>query len=522
MSDRAVDVNAPRGLERIGAVRDEDIDPAYLEKVTLTFVKKNRLLPLGKKDGKLVVAIADHRAIFALSEVERLTGLPVRAVLADESQIIAAINRFYDRLSGSSREVVEDITEESLEAIATVWEEPKDLIDLTDEAPIIKLLNSLLFEAVKERASDIHIEPYEREIEVRFRVDGVLRPVLSPPKILQEALASRVKILAGLDIAEKRLPQDGKIRLLVAGRDIYVRVSIVPTTHGERIVLRLLDRESGILGLDSLGIDPRGVDALEKLLARNSGILLVTGPTGSGKTTTLYAALNRINSTTRNIITIEDPIEYQLKGVGQMQVSPKVGLTFASGLRSILRQDPDVIMVGEIRDRETSEIAIQAALTGHLVLSTLHTNDTASAVTRLVDMGVEPFLVASSLSAVLAQRLVRVLCPECRVAREATPEQARLFRTTAGEVPEGLRLWGPGGCERCKDTGYRGRTGIYELLTITPSLRDLILKRQDAESIKRAAVAGGMRTMLSDGLGKVRGGVTSLEEVMRVTRDESD
>lgn len=509
-------------VERIEAIRDSDVDPAILERMSLTFVKKNRLLPLKKSDGELRVAIADHRSIFALDEVRRLTGLPVRAVMADESQILGAVNRFYDRLSGSAMDAIEDISEESLDAIATVWEEPKDLIDLTDEAPIIKLLNSIVFEAVKERASDIHIEPYERDVEVRFRVDGVLRPVLTPPKILQEALSSRVKILAGLDIAEKRLPQDGKIRLLVAGRDIFVRVSVIPTSHGERIVLRLLDKEAGIIGLDRLGLSADQVRELERLLSKSSGIILVTGPTGSGKTTTLYAALDTINSTRRNIITIEDPIEYQLKGIGQMQVNSKVGLTFAGGLRSILRQDPDVIMVGEIRDRETAEIAIQASLTGHLVLSTLHTNDTASAVTRLVDMKIEPFLVASSLSAVLAQRLVRVLCTHCKLSYDATAEEARLFHTPSGEPPAGLRLWKAPGCEHCHGTGYHGRTGIYEFLTVGGEMRSLILKQQDADAIKRSAAAKGMRTMLADGLSKAASGVTSIEEVLRVTRDESD
>jgi general secretion pathway protein E len=508
------------GLDRMDAIADSDIDPAILERVTLSFVKKNRLLPLGKVDGALRVAIADHRSIFALSEVARLTGLEVRAVLAPEAQILAAINRFYDRLSGSAEEAIEDISADGLDSISTAWDEPKDLIDLSDEAPIIKLLNSLIFQAVKDRASDIHIEPYEREVEVRYRVDGVLYPVLSPPKIIQEAITTRVKIMAGLDIAEKRLPQDGKIRLLVAGRDIFIRVSIIPTSHGERTVLRLLDREAGVISLDRLGLNPGHVSELERLLTKNSGILLVTGPTGSGKTTTLYSAIHSINSTRRNIITIEDPIEYQLKGIGQMHVNPKVGLTFAGGLRSILRQDPDVIMVGEIRDPDTAEIAIQASLTGHLVLSTLHTNDTASAVTRLVDMGVEPFLVASSVSAVLAQRLVRLLCTECRVSYDATPEEAALF-VPAGTTPvKPIKLWRASGCDACMKTGYHGRTGIYEFLPVTPEIRQLILKSQDSESIERFAVSKGMKTMLSDALTKAAAGVTSLKEILRVTRDE--
>jgi len=317
-------------------------------------------------------------------------------------------------VTGSAQEVVMELEGEDLSTIATELNEPRDLLDLTDEAPVIRLLNSILFQAVKERASDIHIEPYEREVDVRFRIDGILYKILTPPKVVQEAIISRVKIMAGLNIAEKRLPQDGRIRVIVAGRDVDIRVSLIPTFYGERVVLRLLDKKKGLISLEDMGLSVSGVKAMERLLSRNNGIILVTGPTGSGKSTTLYAALNCLNSPDKNIITIEDPIEYQLKGVGQIQVNPKIDLTFANGLRSILRQDPDIIMVGEIRDALTAEIAIQASLTGHLVLSTLHTNDSSTAVTRLIDMGIEPFLVASSLSAILAQRLVRVICPHCR------------------------------------------------------------------------------------------------------------
>ncbi|MDP2689248.1 MAG: GspE/PulE family protein, partial [Deltaproteobacteria bacterium] len=343
------------GFHHMKEIKDEYIDTALLERVSLTYVKKNLILPLRQSGGHLLVAMADHRGIFTLSEMERLTGLPARPVFVDAKEILNAINRFFDRLSGSAEDVIAGLDGESLESIATVWEQPKDLIDLSDEAPVIKLLNSLLFQAVKDRASDIHIEPYEAEVEVRYRIDGVLYPVLTPPKFLQEALVSRVKIMAGLDIAEKRLPQDGKIRLLVAGKDIYVRVSVIPTSYGERIVLRILDRKGEIIGLEKLGLSTAQVSSLEGLLSRNNGIILVTGPTGSGKTTTLYSAISNINSTVRNIITVEDPIEYQLKGIGQVHVNPRIGLTFASGLRSILRQDPDVIMIGEIRDTETAE-----------------------------------------------------------------------------------------------------------------------------------------------------------------------
>lgn len=512
--DKSFEAQAKGRIHRLREIRDEFVDPAILEKVSLSYVKKNMVMPLRVRDGHLLVALAGPRSIFTVNELERITGLPVKPVFADEKHILDAINRFFDRLTGSAQDVVNGMRAESIEAIANEFEEPRDLLDSSDEAPIIRLLNSLLFKAVRDRASDIHIEPYEKELEVRYRIDGVLYPVLTPPKRIQEALASRVKIMAGLDIAEKRLPQDGKIRLLVAGKDVYVRVSVIPTSYGERIVLRILDRKSEIISLDLLGLSPAQVAVLEGLLSRSSGIILVTGPTGSGKTTTLYSAISSINSTARNIITVEDPIEYQIKGIGQVHVNPKIGLTFAHGLRSILRQDPDVIMVGEIRDSETAEIAIQASLTGHLVLSTLHTNDTASAVTRLVDMGIEPFLVASSLSSVLAQRLVRLLCHECREPYAPTAEETRLFRTAPST------LYRARGCDKCFSTGYHGRSGIFEFLVPGPEMRPMILKSQDADTLKRHAVSKGMRTMMEDGLDKAASGATSLAEVLRVTRDE--
>ena len=515
MDNEVFEAAAGGGFHRIKEIRDEYVDPAILEKVSLSYVKKNMVMPLRVKDGHLLVALAGPRGMFTVNELERITGFPVKPVFADEKEITDAINRFFDRLSGSAQEVIDGLGV-NIDAISTAWEEPTDLVDLADEAPIIKLLNSLLFKAVKDRASDIHIEPYEKEVEVRFRIDGVLYPVLTPPKSIQEALSSRVKIMAGLDIAEKRLPQDGKIRLLVAGKDVYVRVSVIPTSFGERIVLRILDRKSEIIKLERLGLNPSQVSAIEGLLARNSGIILVTGPTGSGKTTTLYSAIGSINSTVRNIITIEDPVEYQLKGIGQVHVNPKIGLTFAHGLRSILRQDPDVIMIGEIRDRETAEIAIQASLTGHLVLSTLHTNDTASAVTRLVDMGIEPFLVASSISGILAQRLVRLLCPECKRSYSPAPEEVKLFRTPPS------RLYAAAGCEKCFDTGYYGRSGIFEFLIPGSEMRPMILKNQDADTLKRYALSRGMKTMAEDGLEKAALGITSLDEVLRVTREDAE
>ena len=513
--DPVAEVASRYGLAYRESIKDDEVDPVYLEKLPLGFVKTNRVFPLRKIDGRLLVAIASPSALFALDDVARFLSVTAEPVLVPTAEITSAINRFYERLSGSAKDVMEELEGESLESLADEWQEPKDLLDLTDEAPIIKLLNSLLFQAVKDRASDIHIEPFEKSIEVRFRVDGILYPILAPPKIIHEAVASRVKIMAGLDIAEKRLPQDGRIRLLVAGKDIDVRVSIVPTAFGERVVLRILDRKVGLIGLSEVGLKSDHIRALEGLLKRSKGIILVTGPTGSGKTTTLYASVNRINSRERNIITVEDPIEYQLAGVGQIQVNPKIGLTFANGLRSILRQDPDVIMVGEIRDRETAEIAIQASLTGHLVLSTLHTNDAPTAVTRLVDMGVEPFLLSSSLTAAMAQRLVRVLCRHCKAGYAPEARERSLFREN---VPE--RLYRAAGCERCFNTGYYGQTGIFEFMPVDQTMRVLILKNPDSTTLKEYTLSRGIRTMRDDGLDKAAAGITSIDEVIRVTQED--
>jgi general secretion pathway protein E len=429
--------------------------------------------------------------------------------------------------------VIEDLGAETLDRLATALEEePRDLLEAADEAPIIKLVNSLLFEAVKKRASDIHIEPFERDLMIRYRIDGVLYNVLTPPKRLQASIISRIKIMAGLNIAEKRLPQDGRIGIKIAGRDVDIRVSAIPTAHGERLVLRLLDKGNLLLKLSEIGLQPDRLGTLDQLIRLSHGIVLVTGPTGSGKTTTLYAALNTINAPDKNIITIEDPIEYQLRGVGQMQINPKITLTFAAGLRSILRQDPDVIMVGEIRDGETAEIAIHASLTGHLVFSTLHTNDAAGAVTRLLDMGIEPFLVASSVVAIVAQRLVRVLCPACRQAYRPTPaELAKLgigsFRPLPAEPGPGpdpatsVMFFKAGGCPECLDTGYRGRIGIYEILVMDDEVRALILAKADANAIKARAVERGMTTLREDGARKVLDGVTTTEEVLRVTAEDA-
>ena len=398
-------------METIDRIKDEDIEPSLLKGLPLSFVKGNVFLPLHKEDNELVAAVADNQGFFALLDMARVHNLKPRPLYAPKEVILDAINRIYSQTSRVN-EVMGDIEGEDLSMIATEFESPRDLLELTEEAPIIRLLNAMLMEAVKERASDIHVEPYEQGLDVRFRVDGILRKVLSPPKIIQEALISRIKIISGLDIAEKRLPQDGRIKLLVGGKDIDIRVSIVPTALGERAVLRLLDRRVGILSLETVGLEGSVLSIFKNALSKQNGIILVTGPTGSGKTTTLYASLLKLNTEERNIITVEDPVEYQFKGIGQIHVNPRIGLTFASGLRAILRQDPDIIMVGEIRDEETAEIAVHAAMTGHLVLSTLHTNTASQTVDRIIDSFPSDqqsqirLQLSSSLLGIFSQRLI--------------------------------------------------------------------------------------------------------------------
>jgi len=486
----------------------------------IQFAKRHNLLPVSVDGEVVVVATANPSLIGPIDDLRLLFGKAVRAVVAPAPQIADAINRVYDRASGSTAELVSGLDVERLDLMATELEEPQDLLDANDEAPIIRLVNQLIFQAVKDRASDIHIEPFERQLVVRFRIDGILYDIVKPPKRFQPVIVSRVKIMAGLNIAEKRLPQDGRIRTKIAGKDVDIRVSVIPTAFGERIVMRLLDRSATLLPLDDLGLAGQNLKTVQRLIHQSHGIILVTGPTGSGKTTTLYGALQKINSNEKNIITIEDPIEYQLAGVGQMQVNPKIELTFANGLRSILRQDPDVIMVGEIRDMETAEIAIHAALTGHLVFSTLHTNDSFGAVTRLVDMGIEPFLVSSSVIAVMAQRLVRRVCAKCRTPIQPSSEQLRELGISPAEAAGGT-VFHPGqGCPQCKQTGYRGRIGIHELLIVDDDVRSLIMKNSDAATIRRDATSRGMPTLRDDGTRKVLEGLTTIEEVMRVTQED--
>ena len=489
-----------------------------LDLVPITFLKEYRIFPLERRDGRFRVAVADPLDTRPLNDLATLTKEVVDVAVTTPEEIQRAINRSYERRSGEAQEFVEDIEGGGAESLARNLE-PEDLLDASDEAPIIRFVNSLITQGHKERASDIHIEPFEAELVVRYRIDGILYEVLRPPHKAQASIISRLKIMANLNIAEKRLPQDGRFRVRIAGKDIDVRVSVLPTAFGERVVLRLLDKSSNVLTLEEIGMAPVLLRQVNDMIHKSHGIFLVTGPTGSGKTTTLYASLTRLNSREKNIITVEDPIEYQLAGVGQIQVNPKIQLTFAAGLRSILRQDPDIIMVGEIRDGETAEIAVQSALTGHMVFSTLHTNDAAGALTRLVEMGIEPFLAASSIVGILAQRLVRKICPHCREAYQPTPEMLQEMGL-AQAVPAGAPFYRGQGCDQCMGIGYRGRAGIFELLPVDDQVRDLLLQNRDSASIKSTAVKKGMKSLRDSGVAMALKGDTTIEEVLRVTQEE--
>ncbi len=496
------------------------VDESLIERVPISFAKAHAILPLRREDGAVRVAVSNPLETGPLDDLRLLfDGCELHLELAPQRVILSAINNVYDRGLGSTDALAEDAAED-LDHLATeISQEPVDLLEASDDAPIIKLVNSMLQHAVKDRASDIHLEPFEREIRVRFRIDDVLYEPMKPlPRALQASIVSRIKIMGGLNIAEKRLPQDGRIRLKIAGRDYDVRLSTLPVAYGERVVMRLLPRTQELLSLEALGYGEQQLQIMERLISRPNGIILVTGPTGSGKTTTLYAALARINSTDKNIITIEEPVEIQLAGIGQIEVNAKVGLTFAAGLRSVLRQDPNVILVGEIRDLETAEIAIQASLTGHLVFSTLHTNDAPSAITRLVDMGVEPFLVGSSLVAVLAQRLIRVLCKECRAPYDAPHSELQEIGIRPPDRP--VQIYRAEGCAACKYTGYYGRLGIFELMVVDDDIRALVSQNVDPKTIRRQATRNGMRSLRADGARKVLRGATSVAEVLRATEEE--
>lgn len=503
----------------------DDLDLDLLDNLPIAFARARNMLPLRKGDFGAEVAVVDPFDILGVDQVASALGVRVDPIVVPKMVLIDALNVAYDRhdrLKGRYGAMLEDSRKEA-ETSDPGFEDVVDLLGAgdDDEAPVIQFVNTTFVRAVRDRASDIHIEPHEARVVVRFRVDGVLQEVAEVPKRFHSSIAARIKIMAGLNIAEKRLPQDGRIRIKLAGKDIDIRVATIPLSQGERITMRLLDKSAVLLDLRTIGMDPQTLGALEEMITRPYGIILVSGPTGSGKTTTLYSCLARINTVDKNILTIEDPVEYQLEGISQVAVNAKIDLTFASGLRSFLRHDPDVIMLGEIRDSETAEIAIQASLTGHLVFSTVHTNDAAGAFTRLIDMGVEPFLVASSLLAVMAQRLVRRLCSECKEAYEPSDAEIAKVELTREQVAAaGGKFWRPVGCERCRELGYRGRSGIYEFLTVSDDVRKLVMDRRDAGTIKRAALKDGMRTLRVDGGDKILQGVTSVEEVLRVTQAE--
>ncbi len=487
-----------------------------VDRLPLKFMKEVKCLPFKIEGNTLHLAMADPFDTYSLEGVKMATGCEVKIYLAKEEDILDAIERLYGEGATSMERIIGDLGEAE-EIPFNVEEDVDSLRDMASEAPVIRLVNLIMSKAIEARASDIHMEPFENDFKIRYRVDGVLHDEESPPPRLVPAITSRIKIMAKMDIAERRLPQDGRIRIKPSGKDIDIRVSTIPTVFGESVVMRLLDRSSVILSLEKLGFPSGSLDSFNSLIAKPYGMILVTGPTGSGKSTTLYAALEKINSPDKKIITVEDPVEYQLSGVNQIQVKPHIGLTFGNCLRSVVRQDPDVILIGEIRDRETAEIAIHSALTGHLVFSTLHTNDAAGAVSRLLEMGVEDYLLSSSLIGILAQRLVRIICPHCR---ESFVPGADIAAELGIEPIDNATLFRSKGCEKCSFTGFFGRTGIYELLMVNEDIQHLILNRSDASTIKKKAIDLRMRTLREDGWQKVKNGVTTVAEVLRVTMEE--
>ncbi len=527
--------NTPKSLGRVlidlGYIRERDLVRALAEQVGLEFVdlteyridaaatallpealcRRYRALPIGEEDGKLLVAMSDPANVYALDDIRTITGREVRPVVATANDVEQSIQKF----SGMS-EQVEALATEAADALDT--EAGVTVEAAVEDAPIVKLVQAIMTQAAADRASDVHIEPTETDVRVRFRVDGVLHEVMHSPKSIQGGLISRLKVMGDLNIAEKRIPQDGRVSLRVNNRSLDLRLATLPTVHGEKIVIRILDKTNALLHLSELGFLPQAFESYERSFRKPYGAILVTGPTGSGKSTTLYATLNIVNSIDRHIVTVEDPVEYRLPGVNQMQVNPKAGLTFASALRSILRADPDIILIGEIRDRETAMIAVESALTGHLVLSSLHTNDAPSAITRLIEMQVETFLVGSAIDCVVAQRLARKLCEKCKQAY--APEERELIEAGFAEsrVPDLGLFFRPSGCQSCSNTGYRGRIGLYEVMPMTEEIERLTVERASSETVKRVAIEQGMYTLRDDGLHKAASGMTSIEEIARVVK----
>ena len=497
--------------------------PEFTNFIPIHFLKNYFIVPL-IKNGKdpeqscieSVIAINDPSSLQAVDDLVSLLKIKTyQLVLSTKGEILSTINNFYDKKSDNAQKIVEDMEDD--DSIINKIKQTSDLLDDTSDAPIIKLVNHMISQSVKAKASDIHIEPGPASLKIRYRIDGILYNMLEPPKWIQSSLITRIKVMADMDIAEKRLPQDSRIDVRIGNKNVDIRISTIPTTHGERIVLRLLDKSSSLLTLSQFGISQKQIKLIRKLSSLPNGIILMTGPTGSGKTTTLYAILSEINTPDINIITVEDPVEYKLDGINQIQVNPKIGLTFAKSLRSIVRQDPDVILIGEIRDHETSSIAVQSALTGHLVLSTLHTNDSASAITRLVDIGIEPFLISSAVRAVIAQRLIRILCRDCKELYTPDVLTLKSIRLSAEDC-QGKKIFQAKGCSKCFNTGYKGRMPIFEILVLDHMHKSLILKTSDSTRIRDLAIEQKMTTLLQDGVEKIFEGITTIEEILRVTQ----
>lgn len=505
------------GLPVLAHVVDAAVPPEFVQKVPVSFARHHNLIAIGKANGTVRVASCSPLDTHPIDELSAMLDRIVEPVLTSRAEITALINRAYQSKVDVVDEMLEQFDEDDLAGLTKEVEGSQDLLDIANKAPIIKLVNMILFQALKMRASDVHIQPYEDKLQVRYRIDGILYDMMAPPKKIQDAVLSRIKIMGKMDIAERRLPQDGGANVKLGDSDVDIRISSVPTIYGERIVMRLLDKSARLYDLEELGLEGQEVDVFKRLVDASHGIVLVTGPTGSGKTTSLYAALKKINTIEYNVMTIEDPIEYHLPGISQIEVNSKKGLTFGAGLRSIVRQDPDIIFVGEIRDLETATIAIQAALTGHLVFSTLHTNDAPGAITRLLDLGIEPYLVASSVIGVVAQRLVRLICKHCKAEYAPTDREVAGIGLSMKEVPESV-LWKGKGCPYCLNSGYQDRTAIFEIFTVDDLVRDQTMKRVGSTFIKSDAIKRGMRTLRMDGARKVLAGKTTPEEVLRVTQ----
>jgi general secretion pathway protein E len=507
------------GWEFLHEVSPKTVPVEFVETVPAMYAQHHYLIGIkpDADNGELTVVLSKPLDTNALDNVSKMMGMPVKAAVSTRAAITAVIDVAYEQKTTVIEEVAEELDSQNLDQLVDEVAGSDDLLDVVNRPPVIRLVNDILFRALQLRASDIHVHPYESKIQIRYRIDGILYDTLSLNKNVLPLIISRIKVMAGMDIAERRLPQDGRCSVRLGQREVDLRISTVPTSFGERSVLRLLDKSTGLFGLNELGLYDEDLQKFDSLLNRSHGVIFVTGPTGSGKSTTLYACLNRINSAEKNVITIEDPIEYQLEGISQIQVASKKGMTFATSLRHVLRQDPDVIMVGEVRDIETARMAIQSSLTGHLVFSTLHTNDSAGAVSRLLDLGVEPYLVSSSLIAIIAQRLVRKVCPDCKEPVKPSPVELRELGLSKMDEDSGQFFVGKG-CERCFQTGYRGRTGVYEMMMIDSEIQNQIYKRESSGAIKRNALDAGLKTLRMDGARKVLDGITTISEVLRVTQ----